>query len=124
MTSVRPDGMVEFRFFRPEARSVAVAGDFNNWDRAGAPMSRDRDGWWTAVVELRAGEYRFRYVADDDWYTDFASHGVEYDAKGRCNSVLVVDSSELWRRSIGEDRRREAAIARENVHAEAELLAA
>ena len=52
------------------------------------------DGWWTAAVPLPHGEYRFRYVADGVWYTDFASNGVERTRKGTWNSILVVPQSE------------------------------
>ena len=87
MTHFRKDGSVEFRFFRPAAREVTVAGDFNDWsDRV--PMRCDA-GWWTARLELQPGEFRFRYVADGEWYTDFASHGVEATAHG-WNSILLV----------------------------------
>ena len=33
MTSVSRDGIVEFRFYRPEVRRVTVVGDFNEWTR-------------------------------------------------------------------------------------------
>ena len=35
------------------------------------------------------GDYRFRYVADGQWYTDYASHGIEAGPNG-WNAVLVV----------------------------------
>ena len=92
------NGIVEFRFYRPGARDVRLVGDFNGWS-AGAPMQSDGQGWWLARVELAAGDYRFRYVADGTWYTDFAAHGVEVTKLG-WNSVLVVPPAPL---SIGTD---------------------
>src|SRR3954462_5172556 len=89
MTSLCGTGMVEFRFFRPEAAAVTVAGDFNAWDRDALPMRRTTDGWWHAQVALGGGEYRFRYLADGNWFTDYASNGVEKDATG-WNSVLII----------------------------------
>ena len=88
MTNVGKDGSVEFRFLRPAAREVALAGDFNGW-RPQLPMRRDANGWWTVRLSLEPGDYRFRYVADGQWYTDFASNGVEFDKHG-WNSMLVV----------------------------------
>jgi 1,4-alpha-glucan branching enzyme len=90
MTSVGKDGSVEFRFFRPGARAVELAGDFaGNWSQRLA-MSGDAHGWWTLELPLPPGDYRFRYVADGgEWYTDFASNGVEVNKLG-WNSVLVV----------------------------------
>ena len=89
MTSVRTNGEVEFRFFRAGATEVAVAGDFTDWQDNAIPMRSEGNGWWTARARLDAGEYRFRYVADGQWFTDFASHGVELK-KSVWNSVLLV----------------------------------
>jgi 1,4-alpha-glucan branching enzyme len=88
MTSLGKDGSVEFRFFRPDAAGVSLAADFNEWSPR-LPMRRDGHGWWTLDLQLEPGEYRFRYVADGQWYTDFASNGVEVGKHG-WNSVLVV----------------------------------
>lgn len=89
MTSVRTDGVVEFRFYRPGVNSVSIAGDFNEWSRDQLLMQGDEEGWWSASAQLPPGEYRFRYCADGAWFTDFAAHGVEYEEQ-RWNSVLLV----------------------------------
>lgn len=93
MTSVDKDGTVHFRFYRPAAAEVALAGDFSGWSNR-LPMRRDANGWWTLDLALPPGEYRFRYVADGEWYTDFASHGVEVTTVG-WNSLLVVPDGPL-----------------------------
>jgi len=93
MTSLRSDGSVEFRFYRPQAGEVKISGDFNGWSHHdGAVSMRKLDGgWWAAEAKLDAGEYRFRYLADGHtWFTDFASHGIEVSKFGGWNSVLVV----------------------------------
>ena len=89
MTSIREDGIVEFRFFRPDARYVLITGDFNDWSDAGLTMSPDGHGWWTAAARLDAGEYRFGYRADGAWFPDYASNGIEFTNTG-CRSVLVI----------------------------------
>ncbi len=38
MTSYTNNGYVEFKFFRPQARSVRVMGDFNGWAGAGLAL--------------------------------------------------------------------------------------
>jgi 1,4-alpha-glucan branching enzyme len=96
MTSLGSDGIVQFRFFRPGAREVGLAGDFhpNGWDQ---PLRMDPDGdngWWVARVELAPGEYRFRYVADDAWYTDFASNGIELNEFGWDSLLYVPERAE------------------------------
>lgn len=95
MTNLSHNGSVEFRFFRAGARQVALAGDFNEWAEQ-VPMRRDGEGWWVAELKLAPGDYRFRYVADGTWYTDFASNGVEATKTG-WNSMLVVPASNTER---------------------------
>jgi 1,4-alpha-glucan branching enzyme len=107
MTSVRTNGVVEFRFFRADAANVAVAGDFTQWQQRPIAMRPEGNGWWVARVPLEAGEYRFRYVADGQWFTDFAAHGVELK-KQTWNSVLLVPESQA---AVGVGRERQAMAA-------------
>ena len=89
MTSVSKQGHVEFRFFRRDVSGVRVVGDFGMPFDAGFEMTGDPDGWWRATAALGAGEYRFRYVADGVWFTDYASNGIEVSKTG-ITSILVV----------------------------------
>lgn len=89
MTSIGKHGGVGFRFFRRNAYSVRIVGDFAGAGDDGFEMTDCDDGWWHAKVALAAGEYRFPYVADGVWYPDYASNGIEATKLG-LNSVLVV----------------------------------
>lgn len=91
MTSVAKDGLVEFWFYRRGAGGVRVVGDFAGPGLAGGALDMETcgDGWWRATATLHSGEYRFRYVADGEWYTDYASNGVEMGETG-VTSVLVI----------------------------------
>jgi hypothetical protein len=51
-------------------------------------------GWWVAEIEVPAGEHQFRYVADGEWYTDFAANGIEVTRQG-VNSILFVPESRM-----------------------------
>ena len=44
---------VTFVFLAPEARSVALAGDFDGWDPARLPMQRQGSGLWTVDRSCR-----------------------------------------------------------------------
>lgn len=90
MVTQTPDGRILFQFYRPGARQMVIAGDFNGWQPS-FHMTRGWDGWWRAQIELAPGTYRFRYLADGEWYTDYAAFGVESGPFG-WNSVLKVDS--------------------------------
>jgi 1,4-alpha-glucan branching enzyme len=78
-----------FRFFRPQAREVYLAGTFNHWRPNELRMTSTGDDWWRAGLMLPAGEHRFRYVADGQWFTDYAAFGIHYGPLGP-DSVLLV----------------------------------
>ena len=80
---------VEFSFFRPQAERVFVAGDFNQWREDELHMARTVKGYWLARMRLPAGEFKFRYCADGEWFTDFAAFGVEPGEFGLDSVVRV-----------------------------------
>ncbi len=69
---------------------VAVAGEFNGWDRS-ANVLRKRGDTRSASVTLGAGQrYAFRYVdvATDQWFNDDDADGYERNEFGDDNSIL------------------------------------
>lgn len=89
MTTITADGTVEFMFYRSGAKDVKVAGDFTGWTQKALAMRPAKGGWWSLRIQLSGGEYRFRYLVDGNWYTDFAAQGIEMGRLG-VNSVLVI----------------------------------
>ena len=87
-----------------------LAGDFNQWRTDQLKMVRQDDGYWVLKLGLAPGEYRFRYVADGFWYTDFAAFGVEPDRFG-FNSLLLVPQRTLKLQPQPEPQVRPAAAA-------------
>ena len=94
MVTIREDGFAEFIFFRPSAQSVFLAGDFNYWRTDQLKMVRQPDGNWLLRLSLPAGVYKFRYIADGSWYTDFAAFGVEPGRFGY-DSIIRVSPQAL-----------------------------
>jgi 1,4-alpha-glucan branching enzyme len=88
------NGVVEFNFFRPDAKAVYLAGDFNHWRADQVRMTRKSDGYWHAKMHLPSGVYKFRYCADGVWYTDYAAFGVEPGQFG-LDSVVSVRAPKL-----------------------------
>jgi 1,4-alpha-glucan branching enzyme len=88
------DDCVEFRFYRPHASRVWIAGDFNEWKTGEVAMKHLGDGNWFARLELPQGEYRFRYCADGEWYADYAASGLEPGRFGM-DSVVIVPARPL-----------------------------
>jgi 1,4-alpha-glucan branching enzyme len=60
----------------PDAKSVTIVGDFNNWNVTQTPMKKLKNGGFTLTLELPCDrEYNFRYLIDSnrwekDWFAD------------------------------------------------------
>ena len=82
---------VVFSFFRPQARKVHLAGEFNQWRQKELPMLRADGGYWQARLKLPVGEFRFRYCADGEWFADFAAFGGEPGRFGMDSIIRILD---------------------------------
>jgi len=82
---------VRFMLHAPGARSVSVAGTFNQWDQNAAPLiPAGTDGVWTTTLALPVGQHQYAFVVDGRrWVADPAAPGVD-DGFGRRNSVVAV----------------------------------
>jgi 1,4-alpha-glucan branching enzyme len=82
---------VLFTLETTSGRTVAVAGSFNDWDPAAAPMLRQKDSnvYQTELV-LPPGEYEYKFVVDGEWLLDEANPSFYPNDFGTLNSVLVV----------------------------------
>ncbi|MGA2265123.1 MAG: glycogen-binding domain-containing protein [Phycisphaerae bacterium] len=87
------EGIARFRFFRPSATRVFLSGDFNDWRTDQLLMSRSADGYWEAKLRLPDGCYQFGYVADGQWYVDYASFGVEAGPVGLRSLLRIAPDS-------------------------------
>jgi len=77
----------------PNAKSVYIVGDFNNWNMHAHPMKKSREGNYTVTLELEPGrEYQFRYFIDETkWENDWnADKYVKSPYGDSDNSVVVI----------------------------------
>jgi 1,4-alpha-glucan branching enzyme len=83
---------VRFVLTNPEARSVAVAGSFNQWSASSHPLSREKSrGRWTIVVAMPPGEHLFMYVVNGtQWISPPRAEDYVDDGFGARNGVVVV----------------------------------
>ena len=75
-----------------DANTVALCGEFNEWDAAKHPMKRRKDGSFSVTVSLKPGsEYRFRYLVDGErWENDWEADKYVPNEFGTEDSVVVV----------------------------------
>lgn len=84
---------VTFEIPAETASSVALAADFNGWDKGATPLKRrKKDGLFAASVTLDAGRrYEFRYCIDGErWINDPAADSYAPNEFGSENSVVLT----------------------------------
>jgi hypothetical protein len=83
---------VQFVLVAPDARSVALVGDFNDWDAAATPLRATATGGaWSVAVRLPPGRHRYAFVIDGTrWVADPAAPPAPDDDFGSPGSVVTV----------------------------------
>ena len=76
----------------PDAETVCVMGEFNNWSRDATPMKRRKNGDFSVSLDLEKGRsYRFRYLIDGRKFeNDWAADRYESNPYGGEDSVVEV----------------------------------
>lgn len=90
-----PEGW-EFSFKAPQARSVHLAGDFNNWaenqsgsvNRPEFLMTKGSDGIWRKTVKLSPGQHTYKFVSDGNQWSPDPNNSAPRDKDD--NSTFVV----------------------------------
>jgi 1,4-alpha-glucan branching enzyme len=86
----REEQEVSLEFFAPEARSVQVAGNFNDWRPEANPLTPTGPGEWVVRLMLRSGQYEYRFVVDGVWKDDPEAAQTVPNPHGGVNSVLIL----------------------------------
>ena len=75
-----------------EAETVALLGDFNDWDAEKHLLTKRKDGSHSTTISLAAGQdYRFRYLLDKDrWINDEAADSEVANRFGTRDCVITV----------------------------------
>jgi hypothetical protein len=80
----------QFVLVAPQASSVALVGDFNDWDPARSPM-RTAQGVWATTVPLAPGRYRYAFLVNGvEWRADPGAPDAHDDEFGTPSSVITV----------------------------------
>ena len=83
--------LVEFSLEAPGATTVAVAGDFSEWESDFVLDDADGDGIWTGRIPITPGLHKYMFVIDGtDWVTDPGAQRYSDDGFGNRNAVLAV----------------------------------
>lgn len=88
--------VVQFLIVAPAgARTVALVGDFNDWDVGATPLrAAGAGGLWTVEVPLAAGRHRYAFVVDDaTWLADPSAPRAAGSDFGTPSSVVTVSEA-------------------------------
>jgi hypothetical protein len=85
---------VQFVLVAPDAKKVAVVGDFNGWDASHAAYQAHHRGGgvWSVTAPVPVGHHRYSFVVDDSvWVADPIAPRVVDNDYGMPNSAIVVE---------------------------------
>ncbi|GAA0871342.1 isoamylase early set domain-containing protein [Gangjinia marincola] len=88
----KPVCKVTFSIPAKEASTVAVAGDFNNWNVEEAALKKLKNGTFKTTLNLPAGQaYEYKYVVDGQWQNDAEADRYQWnDFAAADNSVVEL----------------------------------
>jgi 1,4-alpha-glucan branching enzyme len=86
----KPLRAITFICAAPQAQSVSLVGDFNNWNPAAHPMKQTPDRSWLLTVELKHGHHRYAFLVDGALTLDPRAQGITRNDKGERVSLVPV----------------------------------
>ena len=86
----RPLHLVDFFYMAPEAKSVALIGDFNGWQPNGHPLTRMPDGGWRIRVELPHGHHQYLFLVDGKPTLDPNAMGKVHNERDETVSLIAI----------------------------------
>lgn len=91
---IKKDGRitVTWIFDEPEAKSVGLVGDFQNWDQTKAKkLAKNKDGYWQITMPAKLDSvFTYKYYVDGKWYQDPNPPESDNDGMGGRNGKVVV----------------------------------
>lgn len=73
-----------------QCKKVFVVGTFNDWQPLQGKMTRQKDGSFRKRIQLPPGEYRYKFIVDDQWVVDPQAEALVPNAFGTSDAVILV----------------------------------
>lgn len=90
--------VLQFVLVAPQAASVSLVGDFNDWDPKRSPM-QTAQGVWATALRLSPGRYRYAFLVNGtEWRADPDAPPAHDDEFGTPSSVVTVGGGGASRR--------------------------
>lgn len=85
---------VRLEFHDEKAKTVCIAGGFNDWHPKTTTMHTTGPGHWIKDLALSPGIYEYQYVVDGRWINDPEAIKSTPNPFGGRNSVLVLEQED------------------------------
>lgn len=79
-----------FSFQSETAKTVSIAGSFNNWSATSHSFIKGENGLWSVTINLAPNYYQYKLVVDGKWITDPANDWKINDGGDGFNSIIKV----------------------------------
>ena len=86
----KPLRAITFICNAPQAQSVSLVGDFNQWNTESHRMKQTPDRSWLLTVELKHGHHRYAFMVDGVLTLDPRAQGITRNDKGERVSLVPV----------------------------------
>lgn len=73
---------VDFKLYAPKAKNVYLIGEMSNWLQDKIPMVFEEDGFWRIRLNLRHGQWLYKFEVDGQWRSDPNNPLVAEDGMG------------------------------------------
>jgi len=90
MSRTKTKKEIEFKYYAPDAKSVKLAGDFNNWDSQSLFPKKDKKGFWKVRLALTPGSYQYKFLVDGQWQNDPGCSSCVPNSFGSLNCEIDV----------------------------------
>jgi len=87
---------VNFSVKAPNAKYVSIVGDFNNWIDNRNVMKKNKYGVWSTYIQLKKGEYAYKFNIDGVWIIDKNNPNFITDKFGDRRSIVKVKKGDKY----------------------------
>ena len=72
------------------AKSVAIVGDFNDWNEKKHVMKKNGNGLWRKTLQLSPGTYEYKFIVDGEWVNDPQNDNHRANSFGSRNNIIQI----------------------------------
>lgn len=88
--------LVEFRIYMPDATTIALVGDFNQWNPEHDYLNKEPNGLFILRKKLKPGEYLYNYIIDGQTSLDTFNSETRYrvETDDLCSYLKIMEGRE------------------------------